>query len=111
MKEYFLKAARIVKGQPDFNMGYLSVWENGIETRLVHPIQRATEKGWESKAPIFLTLDVIAQEGPADFIISEACAVGIVAEFSDVRVKSYTPPAPDAFKKALKHLRDQRAGF
>ena len=111
MKEYFLKATRIVNGQPDFNSGYLSVWENGTETRLVESIRRATEKGWDSKAPIFLALDIVAQEGPADFIISETCALGIVADFSGVKVKLYTAPSPDAFKNALKHLRDQRAGF
>lgn len=111
MKEYFLKAARIVKGQPDFNCGYLSVWENGAETKLVNSIRRATDNGWESKAPIFLAIDIVAQEGPADFVISESCAMEILAQFSDVRVKSYVPPSPDSFKSALKDLRQQRAGL
>lgn len=87
MKEYFLK----VNNDGSLNRGYLSVFENGEENRLLEDIKEATSKGWRSSKKIFETLDILYKESENDLIITEECANKILSKYSNVIIKTYTP--------------------
>ena len=88
MKEYFLK----VRNDGSLNNGYLSVWENGVETILIRNIRKATKKGWESSKKIFEKLDIIERESVNDLIITEDCANMLIAKYGNVSIKTYNRP-------------------
>ena len=88
MKEYFLK----VNNDGSLNGAYLSVWQNGTETILIHSIKEATKKGWQSTTNIFEDLDILQNESDNDLIISEDCALKLLAKYGNVTTKAYTSP-------------------
>jgi|SRR5690606_26900224 len=89
MKEYFLK---IVTKDGSLNEGYLSVWENGVETVLIEKIRQATKRGWKSTKKIFEDLDIIEKETERDLIITEECANRLIAKYGNVVTKTYNRP-------------------
>lgn len=88
MKEYFLK----VNNDGSLNDGYLSVWENGVETPLIRCIKEATKKGGKSSKKIFADLDIIKKESDTDLIISEDCANQLLIKYGNIITKTYNPP-------------------
>ena len=88
MKEYFLK----VNNDGSLNGAYLSAWENGTEIVLIQSIKEATAKGWKSTKKIFEDLDILQKESDNDLIISEDCALKLLAKYSNVTTKIYTSP-------------------
>jgi hypothetical protein len=106
MKEYFLKA------QSDLNLngGYLSVFENNIETVLISEIKVATRKGWKSKKPIFEKIEILFKESETDFIISEKSAFNLLDKYQGINTKVFTKNNGDqkayVILELCKHITD-----
>lgn len=98
MKEYFLKV------RDNGSLVYLSIFEDNKETILIEKFKEATKKGWESKKPIFESIEILFKESDNDLIISEASAMYLFNKYSNILTKSFTSWKPDSKSIAILEL-------
>ena len=92
--EYFLHVAEEISGSTaNLNGAYLSRYDDGSETVLIKRIALPTAKGWASRKAIIEELDIMHTEGSQSFIISESCAMLLVAKYGDVITKQFIRPS------------------
>ena len=91
MKEYVLLLAGN-QDDPYLNQGgRLELYEGDKITELCS-FTLLTAKGWESKKKLYEDIDVIKWEESNIAIITKECADTLVAKYSNIKAKYYTPP-------------------
>ena len=91
MKQYVLILAGN-QDDPYLNKGgRLELYEDDKITELCS-FTLLTAKGWESKKKLYEAIDVIEWEESNIAIITKECAHTLVAKYSNIKAKYYTPP-------------------